>query len=355
MKKLILCLLCCALLVACAEKTEPKDMLTQAYDNLSGTYKHDDAVAVIFYDDEIVHMPVTDHLGSFVDPVLVLAKESGSCVRFFRIYADGMDDYNMESEPAYEVQAQKDTVIRFNAADQGYNSMWFLQIITPDGKVYGSPIPYPCETEETAICVGKAWDEKERFAYGWGEEIAATEKPVIYLYPEEECRVDVRLDYAGELTCTYPSYNDGWSVTARPDGTLIDDTGMQYQYLYWEGEGYKNFDFSEGFCVAGEDTAAFLEVALEKLGLNRREANEFIIYWLPRMQNNPYNVIAFQTETYEEAAKLHISPEPDTLLRVFMAWYGTKTPVDLPAQELTAPVREGFTVVEWGGAEMAHP
>ena len=29
------------------------------------------------------------------------------------------------------------------------------------------------------------------------------EKPVIYLYPEETTEVSVRLDYSGELTCTY--------------------------------------------------------------------------------------------------------------------------------------------------------
>lgn len=35
------------------------------------------------------------------------------------------------------------------------------------------------------------------------EEQAAA-KPVIYLYPEEETAVTVKLDYAGALTCTYP-------------------------------------------------------------------------------------------------------------------------------------------------------
>ena len=36
------------------------------------------------------------------------------------------------------------------------------------------------------------------------------EKPVIYLYPEQEQEVSVRLDYDGDLTCTYPEYNDGF-------------------------------------------------------------------------------------------------------------------------------------------------
>ncbi|MBQ7923217.1 MAG: hypothetical protein IJ325_11720 [Clostridia bacterium] len=95
-------------------------------------------------------------------------------------------------------------------------------------------------------------------------------KPVIYLYPEEETEVSVKLDYSGRLTCTYPKYNDGWTVTAFPDGTLMDEKGQIYNYLYWEGETLTQYDLSKGFCVTGEDTAAFLDDALAKLGLNRR-------------------------------------------------------------------------------------
>lgn len=177
-------------------------------------------------------------------------------------------------------------------------------------------------------------------------------KPVIYLYPEETEDVSVELDYAGDLTCTYPEHNGKWSVTAQPDGTLTDADGQTYNYLYWEGENDASYDFSKGFCVAGSDTAAFLESALDQLGLTRREANEFIVYWLSLMQDNPYNIISFQTDAYTQAAQLHIDPEPDTLLRVFMAWKASDAPVEIPAQELTAPKRAGFTVVEWGGCHV---
>lgn len=177
-------------------------------------------------------------------------------------------------------------------------------------------------------------------------------KPVIYLYPEEETDISVNLILDGRLTCTYPAYNDGWTVTASPDGTLTDAKGRTYNYLYWEGETYARYDLSKGFCVKGEDTAVFLEDALEKLGLTRREANEFIVYWLPQMQDNPYNIISFQTGIYTNAAKLAVNPAPDTLIRVFMAWQASDTPVVLENQEVSAPDRTGFTVVEWGGAEM---
>ena len=174
-------------------------------------------------------------------------------------------------------------------------------------------------------------------------------KPVIYLYPEQETDVRVTLELSGELTCAYPAYGGGWSVRAAPDGTLTDENGQTYRYLYWEGTSAADYDFSTGFCVAGKDTAAFLEDALARLGLTREEANEFIIYWLPQMQDNAYNLIAFQQEIYTDSAKLTIDPAPDTLLRVFMAWQPSERFIELSAQELSAPERTGFTAVEWGG------
>lgn len=177
-------------------------------------------------------------------------------------------------------------------------------------------------------------------------------KPVIYLYPETEQRVSVKLHLDGELTCTYPAYQQGWDVTAAPDGTLKDSAGEIYNYLYWEGTANAQWNMDQGFCVKGTDTAVFLEDALKKLGLNRREANEFIVYWLPLMEANPYNVISFQTDAYTDAAKLDISPAPDTTIRVFMAWYSSTEPVSLPAQTLDTPQRKGFTAVEWGGTEI---
>ena len=186
----------------------------------------------------------------------------------------------------------------------------------------------------------------------WEPEPGVAYKPVIYLYPENETDVSVKLLLDGKLICTYPAYNTGWKVTAAPDGTLTDAKGQTYNYLYWEGETKAQWDMTNGFCVKGEDTAAFLEEALEKLGLNRKEANEFIVYWLPLMEQNPYNIISFQTDIYTDVAELQINPAPDTLIRVFMAWKAADSFVELPEQELIAPERAGFTVVEWGGTEV---
>lgn len=179
-------------------------------------------------------------------------------------------------------------------------------------------------------------------------------KPVIYLYPEKQTQLSVRLSLNGSLSCTYPAYNNGWNVLANPDSTLIDEKGQSYNYLYWEGDVYAEYDMSRGFCVRGEDTAEFLEIALDKLGLTRREANEFIVYWLPLMQNNPYNLISFQGKEYTDNAVLEISQTPDTLIRVFMVWKPLTEYIEIAPQELDAPERNGFVVVEWGGAKIEN-
>lgn len=179
-------------------------------------------------------------------------------------------------------------------------------------------------------------------------------KPVIYLYPTQETEVTVGLELDGTLTASYPEYGEGWHVVASPDGTLTDpDTGRQYYCLFWEGTSRANYDLSSGFVVPGADTAEFLEQTLAKLGLTQREADEFIIYWLPRMAGNPYNLISFQTRAYTDGAGLEVDPKPDTVIRVFMAWKPLEAPVEMEEQTLEpAPEREGFVLVEWGGTQL---
>ena len=108
--------------------------------------------------------------------------------------------------------------------------------------------------------------------------------------------------------------------------------------------------------MAGEDTKEFLEEKLEILGLTDREAEEMIIYWLPQLSKEEYNLIRFATpEEIDKAMSLTISPEPDNLIRVWMIWETVSADKaeelkdELTEQELTTPEREGFTVVEWGG------
>lgn len=202
------------------------------------------------------------------------------------------------------------------------------------------PEGFPHRAEADLLTIGYTWDIPDPYI---------CYKPVIYLYPEEETEVNVQLDIDGSFTYTKPAYEDGWRVTAAPDGTLTAENGRTYPYLFWEAKLNTEYDFSKGFCVSGGDTEAFLRESLTTLGLNRKEADEFIGFWLQFMKDNPYNVISFQTSAYTDAAKLDITPQPDTTIRVFMAWYASDEAVEIPAQMLTPTQRNGFTAVEWGG------
>ena len=177
-------------------------------------------------------------------------------------------------------------------------------------------------------------------------------KPVIYLYPEETTEISVDLDVDGGFSYTYPYSEEGpWDVIAQPDGTLTNKAdGLEYSYIFWEGNG-NDFepDFSEGFCVKGEDITTFFQNVLPKMGLTPKEYNEFIVYWAPLLQKNPYNLISFQGENYEDMARLTFSKTPDSILRVYMAVKPLDTPVEIEEQTFETFEREGFTVVEWGG------
>ena len=184
-------------------------------------------------------------------------------------------------------------------------------------------------------------------------------KPIIYIYPdEEEMDLTISLGYPEKITCIYPMQNadNMWNITAKKDGTIIDkSTGKKYYSLYWEGLNTKTYEdnLEEGFVIENKDIANFLDEKLEFLGLNYKEREKFIIYWLPKLQENKYVYIRFQTmEEIEENMPLYISKTPDTLIRVMMEWKGLDEYKEVKEQKLEKAERKGFTVVEWGGTEI---
>lgn len=110
---------------------------------------------------------------------------------------------------------------------------------------------------------------------------------------------------------------------------------------------------NEGFVVKGGQTVTFLENKLSYLGLNDKEINEFIVYWLNKMEDNNYNFIRFRTmEEINEYMPLEFSQKPDTLIRVIMDFKPLTEKLDVKEQKLEKVERKGFTIVEWGGREI---
>ena len=182
------------------------------------------------------------------------------------------------------------------------------------------------------------------------------EKPVIYIYPKEEIDANVSINLNGKFTAVYPEFTNQekseWSVHASPGGKLkVGD--REYTSLFWEGEAkYYIPTFETGFIVTKENAIKFLEDKLRILGLTDLEANEFITYWIPTLNKNERSIVSFQFENYENAAKLNVSPKPDTVIRVFLGIRKAKENEEIEEQILPTRKRQGYTVVEWGGCSI---
>ena len=177
-------------------------------------------------------------------------------------------------------------------------------------------------------------------------------KPIMYVYPEEEMNLKIKLVNDNLITHSYPKYKGEWNVSVNPNGNIYDyKTNRNYYALYWEGSNHNVYVHEDGFVIKGEDTYKFLEEKLEILGLNEKEINEFIIYWLPKMENNKYNYIRFETmDEINDYMPLEISKKPDTLIRVYMDFKPLNKKIKVKMQKLEKVNRKGFTIVEWGGS-----
>ena len=196
-------------------------------------------------------------------------------------------------------------------------------------------------------------------------------KPIIYIY-NHQGNIEVSLDINnGDLFCEYPRHtsNSGttyrWQLETTSDGTLYTADGNEYSYIFWEALSdisEYNFDDGVGYCVKGENTEDFLRDTLSNIGLTPKEYNEFIVYWLPQMQNNEYNLIKFygldSNDLYNNEFALTVKEDDNIVnnkLRVYMIWKSSDNEIALEPQDFTNVEFDrynGTAVVEWGGTEI---
>lgn len=181
-------------------------------------------------------------------------------------------------------------------------------------------------------------------------------KPVMYFYPEQTIDLKVDVNPVGEFTFTYPPIEKGWNFSCTPDG-LLNDGKTNYRYLFWESQqpGKESLiDRTKGAVVSGNEVVAYLDETMQKFGMNSTERADLITYWGPILQtkSNLYIYLLFN-DVCDAFASLEISPKPDQIARFYVLW--SEVPEDytpsLEPQEVPVMNREGFTVLEWGGAE----
>jgi hypothetical protein len=182
-------------------------------------------------------------------------------------------------------------------------------------------------------------------------EIGGYAKPILYLYPQKNnTKITVKFSKPNQLTTTYPKYNNSWEVIANKNGDLYDSNGKYYYALYWEEKGSINVTFNKGFYVTKDNASEFLENKLTEIGLNAKERNEFIMYWLPVLEKNGQSLVYFEfTNSRENYNKLIINPKPDSLLRIAIHIKKVNNYVNISEENIPKFTRKGFAAIEWGG------
>ena len=191
--------------------------------------------------------------------------------------------------------------------------------------------------------------------YNYRFRYVTVDKPVMYIYPIKEMDLNIKLGNSNLLSTTYPEYNSGWNVHVDENGNIYDyNTKRNYYSLFWDAKDDTKINTKEGFVISKEETVNFLEEKLEYLGLNEREIEEFIIYWLPQLNKNNYNYIRFRTiDEINDYMPLYFDKKPDTLIRVIMDFKGLDKKINVKEQRLEKVTRSGYTIVEWGGRNLS--
>ncbi len=176
-------------------------------------------------------------------------------------------------------------------------------------------------------------------------------KPVIYLYPTKTTKVSVNVKPNGGISKSIPAIGNGWNVTATPDGRITNAADQKvYPYLFWEGYAANFVTPPEGFVISKNQVSQFFDMKLGYMGMNAKEIADFKEFWVPLLGDKPYYFITFIDQAaVDQYAPLTVSPKPDTAIRVFFDYKGLDAPTRVQPQQLKAGVRNGFTLIEWGG------
>jgi hypothetical protein len=173
-------------------------------------------------------------------------------------------------------------------------------------------------------------------------------KPNIYIYPGEQIDLSIKLNFpvGGKIVTSIPEYGTGWNVTVDTSG-LINNT---YSFLFYESKQPDVWQRNYGWIIQADKLESFFRQNMTDYGFNGREIDDFIEYWIPRL--NDYSLYSIYPQTkniIDDAIELNFSNQPENILRLFYVIKGNNQFQD----KLTIPTidsfkREGYFVTEWG-------
>lgn len=178
----------------------------------------------------------------------------------------------------------------------------------------------------------------------------------LYLYPEKETWVSVKVHSPAQILYSDPLYNDGWQVLARPNGQLSTADGEtlnKISYNYYTPLNTLNSPKSptNGLVVKREELKETLEVYAKNLGLAGGEIVDFVSFWSESLPASPFYFIShFKKSESQKMMPLEITPQPNTLIQVVMYFKPLEKVVEVPPPLFEKlPSRAGFVAVDWSG------
>jgi hypothetical protein len=173
-------------------------------------------------------------------------------------------------------------------------------------------------------------------------------KPNIYIYPEEQLDLNVQIHFplGGEILTSIPEYGVGWNISVDTNGLINNE----YRYLFYESIQPDVWQKQHGWIVEKDKLESFFRENMTQYGFKGAEIDDFIEYWIPRLDKNKLYVIYPQTnEIIDKVISLEFSLQPENMLRLHYLIKGA----DSKNSSLTAPTikefkREGYFITEWG-------
>lgn len=203
--------------------------------------------------------------------------------------------------------------------------------------------------------IGSQTENEAQITFNSAYMLIEVDKPVIYFQSPVKLDFNLELKPAGDLSFTYPKYENQWNGTLYPNGEI--EIGQQkYPYLFWDSrQQFQLKKHSNGYHIDQKEVIAFLEKQLSDLGFSFSEKADFITYWGPKMTRYESVFVQFyQQESCDQFATLNCNPKPEQINRFYIAfseWNNSLEPYLNPIEQ-TPFIRTGFNILEWGGFEI---
>ncbi len=184
--------------------------------------------------------------------------------------------------------------------------------------------------------------------------------PAIWLYPEDNCDIDLVLKFhgGGFMTASTPPYQAGWRIHVDPTIPFCryrERYGAQSHHMYLDYDGVREgpFQTDAGWCVKNSDFIPWQRSLLTETGYKESEVDD-ALYVYGRLLMDlrwPQKYLAVYPQfagIVDQSVSLEVVPTPATVYRLWFYIIPISEEISLSMPSIPCIHRKGFTLVELG-------